>query len=105
MRKVSFSCVFNFFTWKSRLEKSKKVKVPGATEPQPIESSVIQSIPRNFYLDSCSERAQVKEYEVTPGKPTLTPGEDIDLAIENCLGVFIEYKIAEKFFYAINIAK
>ena len=85
--------------------KIKKVKVPGATEPQPVESSVIQSIPRNFYLDSCSERAQVKEYEATPGKPTLTPGEDVDLAIENCLGVFIEYKIAEKFFYAINIAK
>ena len=87
--------------WKNQ----KKLRYPGATEPQPVESSVIQSIPRNFYLGSCSERAQVKEYEVTPGKPTLTPGEDVDLAIENCLGVFIEYKIAEKFFYAINIAK
>ena len=68
MRNVSFSCVFNFFRWKSRLEKSKKVKVPGATEPQPVESSVIQSIPRNFYLGSCSERAQVKEYEVRQSK-------------------------------------
>ena len=85
--------------------KIKKVKVPGATEPQPVESSVIQSIPRNFYLGSCSKRAQVKKYEVTLGKPTLTPGEDVDLAIENCLGVFIEYKIAKNFFYAINIAK
>jgi hypothetical protein len=51
------------------------------------------------------ERTQRKQSFVNPESSTLTLGEGVNPIIDNRQEIYIEYKIAETNFYAINIAK